>query len=239
MLRGQYPSPLVPNCKRLDDWLSSSLPSMAINDQALSYLYKRGATDDAIRSLGITVWSPPSEECPPGFFDYRKFGSRLERMAGMLVCPIVSPRDRVVGIEARSYIGPKRIIDVRFAESKWNPSWIAEPGLPARMSDGSDVWIVEGLFDLLALRWAVKSPIISTMTAKVTRMHSAFFGRHSRGMVRIAYDMDASGRRGSVEALSLLSKYGVKAVAVKYSRKDPGEVWDDLGEEGLVNEFGR
>jgi len=234
----------------LTDWLTETLKVCSLSEEVEGYLLGRGAKETTIAAEGIITWQPLAEPSPDPDFR-RECGPYGEKLNGYLICPVRSPRGRLLGFEARS-IYRKHIYDYRLPESKWTPFWIGtRRAMPALWAKG-DVWIVEGLFDLCPLEWVIpdKDAVLASVRAHLTREQLEFLRRFCRGWVYMVYDQDATGRKathGYVDkttgkrrpgALDLLQKVGLKCQDVAYSGgKDPGEIWDKGGVAGVRAAF--
>jgi DNA primase len=233
-------------------WLQSALSAgKEIPEAAEEYIRGRGMMEETQNRLNLAIWRTPEEPAPnPGF--RKRYGAAGKWLRGMLVCPFYSPRGEVVGFEARAWDGPKKISDFRLPAGAWNPVFL---GLTADVMDriwsGCSVWVVEGLFDLTALERVVPSTdaVLATIRAKLSDGHVEFFRRFCRGMVNIVYDNDETGRKqttGWVDetgrkrwgALDVLRRVGVECRDIRYiGGKDPGEIWEQTGTEGLRRSF--
>lgn len=246
----------------MKDWLARVLAQAPLGEGCEGYLLGRGATPTHMDDLGLREWVDPGPSPDPVFNE--EFGDDpdrgirgLSRLRGKLVYPLWGPTGRLLGIEARSWQGEKRISQYMLPEAKWNPVFI---GLTARnmrrIWEGADVAIVEGLFDLVAVDRIASKPeawagsrrdcvVLATLRARVTRRHVDFLRRHCRGMVHMVYDNDDTGLKQTHGdpaknlwgAIRTLERVGLFCEAVRYTGKDPGAVWDSGGEELLLRVF--
>lgn len=220
------------------DWLKDSLSKCSLTKDAEDYLLSRGTTLQAIQGLNLTVWEPPSEECPDDEFRER-YWSRGKRLKGRLVCPYYSPRGHLIGMEVRQFKGQKFISDIRCPEAAWNPVWICTKGSMEKIWSNGVVWLVEGLFDLVAMLWVVPSTdaILCSVTARLSRTQKMFIRRFAK-VVFVVFDMDESGRRGTREVEKFCGANGINCFPLSYrGGKDPGEIWDRGGNEELRRSF--
>ena len=234
-------------------WLYDSYLSMRMGEDALAYLWSRGARDETISRLGITEWDPDRvvSGSPPGEFS-RRFGKRGERLASSIFVPFFSPCGTFLGFEARSYDGTKVISEYRTREASWAPVLFGNPSGYFLLESGYDAWVVEGIYDYFAVEWVLpeRTAPFSTLRAHFSPQVLTFFSRFSNGRVCGVYDNDQTGqnsthgfftrdgdwRNGAVEKLRRL---GVDAHPYKYSGgKDPGELWKKGGVEALKSGFG-
>lgn len=230
-------------------WLDV-IKSFVLTPAVESYLHSRGAKDESIQALGLRTWQPLPEDAPDPVFRGR-YGSRGERLTGRLVCPLRSPRGSLVGFEARS-IEEKSVTRYLLPEAAWLPLWLGlVPATMEKIWDGGDVWIVEGLFDMLALEWVLpeRDVALGSGRAKLTDKQVEFLRRFCRGRVFLVYDNDPAGKKGMrgwidesgkryPGAKHLLDRAGVTSEILPYVGKDPGEVWRAGGVPALQRAFG-
>ncbi|OHD26983.1 MAG: hypothetical protein A2Y38_08180 [Spirochaetes bacterium GWB1_59_5] len=228
-------------------WLADHLNQCSLSEADEGYALGRGAKAASILEIGLTTWQPLNEppplEGPARNFWLKKYGPCGEKLLGWLTWPLLSPRGRVIGFAARR-TDVKVIERYLLPEAAWNPIWTGmTPERMRRIWDGADIWVVEGIFDLFPLEWAVSAQdvVLGSERARLTAKHVEFLRRHCRGWVRMVYDNDQTGRRG-VEgwydeeakqprpgALARLKRVGVRCLDVRYRGKDPGEVWKQGG----------
>jgi hypothetical protein len=229
-------------------------------EEMWGYLLGRGMREELVHSLGIGLWRTPQTPPPDEEFAERYYGKNgMCYLEGRLICPCYSPRGDLLGFEGRTWEGEKRITDYRLMPvSRWNPFFLGlTPETMERIWDGADVWIVEGLFDLAPMERVVPKGdvVLATVRAKVSDTHVEFLRRYVRQMgqmVHILYDNDETGQRqtyGYTDEHTGKPKWGaiqrlewvrVPCRPIKYDGgKDPGEIWDQGGEEGLRRVFSR
>jgi hypothetical protein len=234
--------------------LDAALATFSLSEDAEGHLLGRGVPESRVRDMGIVLWDSNILDgtAPDGGFR-EKHGSRGDRLDGRLCTPIRSPRGRLLGVEARTWRGEKRVSQYLLPEAAWNPVFVGlTESAMGRVWAGGSVWIVEGLFDLGALEHVVPGAdvVLATLRARVSDRHASFLGRFCRKWVNLVYDNDETGRRqthGWVDettgrrrwgALEVLSRVGVRARDVPYrGGKDPGEIWEHVGTEGLRRSF--
>jgi hypothetical protein len=158
----------------------------------------------------------------------------------------------VIGFEARSIV-EKKVSRYLLPEAAWNPVWVGMTSdVMGRIWAGSDVWIVEGLFDLFPLEWVVPPTdvVLGSGRAKLTDKHVEFLSRFCRGWVHLVYDNDPTGQKGMhgwtdsetgkrhLGAKDVLHRVGLKCRAVSYlGGKDPGDIWKTGGVPALKAAF--
>ena len=220
-------------------WLQRAAEELVLSDRSLDYLLGRGAMDSSIRAMGVGEWVSLSEDIPDKDFAYR-YGKRGEKLEGYLAVPIRTVRGEPLGFEFRS-MGEKHIFRfISFPKANWNSVWIMHPDSPQKIWDGGSVWIVEGVFDLFPMEWVVppQDAVLASIRAGLTRKHIEFLRSLDAPMVHMVYDRDEAGRTATSKALKMLSAAGISSSRVSYvGGKDPGEIWDSSGKEGLRRAF--
>lgn len=231
------------------NWLNDHLKTLILTEAHEGYLLGRGGKDTTISRIDPKTWVPLSEPSPSSDFNGR-YGEYGEKLDGWLLWPLISPRGRVVGFSGRP-VPDKRIMYFLLREAGWTPLWTGmAPDQMEKIWGGADIWIVEGLFDLFALEWAVPEGgvVLSSQRARLSFKHVEFLRRYCSGWVRMVYDNDDTGRKGVLGwvddtgrkkwgALQKLERVGVTAVDVPYRGKDPGEIWSKQGAAGIRAAF--
>ena len=233
------------------NWLSDALQKCSLTDDVEGYLLGRGAKESTIRDEGMVTWAPLGQTAPDPQFE-QWFGKRGERLAGYLICPMYSPSGDVIGFESRS-TQQKIIRDYRMPEAAHQPFWLGTRRAVLKLWEGGDAWVVEGLFDMCPLEWAIpeKDAVLASVRAKLTMSHVEFLRRFCHGWVNVVYDKDESGRRGTfgftdesgkkqMGALDWLRRVGLRCRDIPYEGgKDPGVIWDKGGVLAIRDTFGR
>jgi hypothetical protein len=233
-------------------WLSDALSRCELTEDVEGYLLGRGALERSYRELGCVTWQVPfGESVGDEAFDKRYGPPKGLNLEGWLVCPIYSPKGKVIGFEARN-TREKALSEYVMPEGAWNPLWLGLcPAAMERIWAGGDVWIGEGLFDKFPMEWAVPEAdvVLATLRARLTDKHVEFLRRFCRGWVHMVYDLDVQGRKATHGwtdptgkyrwgALDKLRRVDVKCRDVPYTGgKDPGEVWDKGGAAGIRAAF--
>lgn len=231
------------------NWLSAHLPNLSLTEAHEGYFLGRGAKDTSIVSFGIKTWQALPEAAPDQDF-VNRYGEKGEQLGDWAIWPLFSPRGKVLGFEGRRL--PEKIVTrYLLPAAGWNPLWLGlTPETMERIWDGCDVWVVEGLFDLFAMEWAIPQGDVglASLRAKLTDKHIEFLRRFCRGWVRMVYDNDEAGRHGvhgfiddrgkkRWGAIQRLDRVDVKAVDIPYRGKDPGWIWDQGGVAGVRAAF--
>jgi len=237
-------------------WVEQALADMPLSEDAEGYLLGRGMRGERIAEIGVALWNPlrvPGEPPDPEF--HKTVGYRGAYVAGTLAFPLRAPHGDVIGIEFRAWSGEKRMRQYLLPESAWSPLFAGmTPSVMRRIWDGGDVWVVEGIFDAVALEHVVPptDAVLATLRARVSKAHAEFLSRFCLGTVHMVYDQDETGRNmtfGYTDsttkkrvwgALDTLRRVGVQCRDVPYTGgKDPGEVWDSGGAPALRRAFAR
>lgn len=231
------------------NWLAAHFPTLTLAEAHEGYFLGRGAKEESVTRLGIKTWQPMPEPSPDPDFCVR-YGDNGERLGDWVLWPLYSPRGRVIGCAGRRGTS-KTITRYLLPEAAWQPIWTGlTPETMQRIWNGADVWVVEGIFDLFPLEWAIPEAdvVLGSERAKLTDKHVEFLRRFCQGWVRVVYDNDEAGQHGvhgfigdngkkRWGALQRLDRVGVKAAAVMYRGKDPGEVWNHGGAAGVRAAF--
>jgi len=211
---------------------------LTLDKKGRFYVMSRGASQEAIEAIGIRSWQPLTEASPDRNFR-KRFGSCGEKLQGSLVFPFWSPLGDILGFEARGF-PEKWISDYRLRpSSRWTPVWLSDRNAARMLWESGHCWLVEGCFDLLALRWVVPSdePIYACVTAGLSFTQTRFLKRFAR-RVSLVFDMDPPGRKGSYNAERKLTKMSIFVDRIEYrGGKDPGEIWDSGGKTALCRAF--
>ena len=247
-------------------WLSEVWDEQVLTREVEEYLLRRGARTESYQELEIITWGVPYSPGPEdGLITHdpmrlviedatfqAKYGApKGLDLTGWLACPVVSPKGKVIGFEARN-TEKKALSEFLLPEAAWNPVWLGLcPSVMQRIWDGGDVWVVEGLFDLFPMQWLVPEDdvVLATLRARLTDKHVEFLRRFCQGWVHMVYDQDEQGRKATFGwtdqegrrrwgALDKLKRVGLKCRDVPYSGgKDPGEIWDLGGARALRSYF--
>lgn len=244
----------------MQDWLQRVADEAVLSDRSRDYCLRRGATSEVLSRLGIFTWE--SAYVPPldpdlseasGFIE--KFGDRGQGgewrtdLNGWLSIPVATPAGKIIGLEFRN-TEKKDVRKYHLSRSHWNPVWVGIQEQMEKIISGADIYVVEGLFDLFAMLWVVPEcdVVLSTERAGFTLEHKRFIQRWMcpTAWCNMVYDNDEAGRRaihgdeqmhlkGIIKSMRLMGVDNVREI--RYSGKDPGEIWDLGGEHGLRSAF--
>lgn len=241
----------------MKEWLEEALATFTLSERAEGYVLGRGIPEPRVRDMGIVVWDSsviPTPAPDELFRDLRKgMGPKGEKLNGRLCIPLLSPRGVLIGFETRVWDGEKKLSQYLLPGASWNPVLIGlTPAAMKRVWAGGNVWLAEGVFDMGALEHVVPATdaVFATLRARVSERHVRFLRRFCKGTVNVVYDNDETGRKqveGWVDeatgkrrwgAIESLSRVGLRARDIRYrGGKDPGEIWENTGIEGLRRAF--
>jgi len=239
------------------NWLAAHFQTLSLDDAHEGYFLGRGAKTESLSRLGVKTWKSLQDPCEDPVFRER-YGDRGERLGSWVLWPLFSPRGKVIGLAGREG-AKKNITRYMLPASSWNPVWTGlTPETMQRIWDGAGVWVVEGIFDLFPLEWAIPETdvVLGSERARLTDKHIEFLRRHiavgstgrAQPIVYIVYDNDDTGQKGihgwidetgkaRWGGLQRLKRVGVRAIAPPYRAKDPGEIWNRQGAAGIKAAF--
>lgn len=220
-------------------WLKNILDRMSLNEEDFEYLLGRGGKEETIKEFGIKTWDCKLvKESDIGDSNFTKINDKLgRRIDGTIVIPFYSPSGDVIGLESRKR-NEKVVVDYRTLASKWNPVTIGMNKYFNDIMNGGSVWVVEGVYDLFAMEWVIPKgdAVLAMVRANISKNHAKFFSR-TFSNVNLVFDNDKAGKEGTDIAVLTMRKYVAKCKVVKYSWKDPGDIWDGGGESLLKDVF--
>jgi len=237
------------------NWLAAHFQTLTLDDDQEGYLLGRGAQEPTIERLGIKTWQALDEPCDDPVFCER-YGDKGERLGDWMLWPLFSPKGRVIGCAGREGT-KKNITRYMLPAADWNPVWTGlTPETMQRIWDGADLWVVEGIFDLFPMEWAIPDGdvVLGSERARLTDKHVEFIRRfmvragRCPNLVHMVYDNDETGKKGvhgwtdetgkvRWGAIKRLERVGVKATAPPYRAKDPGDIWSQQGAAGIRAAF--
>lgn len=225
----------------MTDWLTVLLNSMPLSNTHKSYLQTRGVNETT--NIDFKTFSNDHNiQIPCPRFKH-SFGIRGERLNDCLIIPVKCPRDLIIGFEARTWdlLGNKKVYKYMLDRSQWLPTLIGSKDVVEALWGGGDVYLVEGVFDLVALKRVIHHPnaIGCTLRAGIDDLTLSLIERFASKMTTVfmCYDNDSTGRLKNKDAIFRLSKIGVRANDVKYRGKDPNELWTAQGDLGIRRYF--
>lgn len=233
------------------DWLKNAIESCELPEHAEGYVLGRGLPYKLAEELKVCIWQAQSTRSPDR--SYHNNGVMGHRVHDWLCIPLYSPRGRLLGCEYRN-LEKKEVRKYHMQETNWVPVFGGMcPTVFQQIADGSDVWLVEGIFDI-ALKKALpdKDVVLSMGGAKMTNLQKDFLQRFVRksATVHVCFDMDETGRnmaQGYVHpdtgrevwgVAKRLEKVNINTRLVQYTGgKDPGEIWERGGTFALKQSF--
>lgn len=217
---------------------------LSIEEESLGYLFGRGAKEESIHELRCKTWRD--------FSDIQGIKLKGKIIDGWVIIPLYSPRGKLIGFEGRNTL-EKGITQVRLQNSLWNPEWHGmRNSAMKKIWNGADIWVVEGIFDVFPLEWAIPDGdvVLGTVRARMSKKHIKFLQRFCEGWVHLVYDNDDAGKKAAHGWVDDTGKYrwgaakkmknnGIKYTIETYPLKDPGEIWLNFGVEGIKQYFSR
>jgi DNA primase len=217
--------------------LEAVLDECTLAEDAIDYLMGRGATLDTIQRWGIRSFECPATTCPDPALA-RHYGPHFETFRDKVVYPLRSGRGTLLGMDSRT-VGRKDELRFLLPESAWQAVWIGLPDAMQGVWEGKDVLIVEGRYDVLAMKHVFMGPVLGSGPANLSWKQLEWLRRWITGRIYLAYDRDATGRRGTDKALKQLAHIDKKCSEVIYGKPgdDPGQIYDRGGAAALRAEF--
>jgi DNA primase len=220
----------------LNKWLEEALAASKLSEEARYYLLGRGASPEIVDTWGFTCFEPPVEPCPDTSLS--QFGPHWEVFEGKLICPLYSPRGKLLGFDSRT-VHQKDLIRFLLPEANWTATWVGMPFAMKGIWENKPIYVVEGIFDVFALHHVVTDGVVlGSGPARLAHKHLEFFHRWATSTeVSMVYDQDDSGRRGTQLAIKNLRYLGVSCREIRYRGKDPGDIWDHGGSKAVREAF--
>lgn len=223
----------------MSEWLEEALAECSLADEATDYLMGRGAHPETISRWGIRTFECPSTPCPD-FSLHRRYGPHFEVFRNKVLYPLRSGRGTLLGFDSRS-VGLKDELRFLLPESAWQAVWIGLPDAMEGVWSGLDILVVEGRYDVFAMKHIYSGPILGSGPAHLSWKQVEWLRRWARGRVLIAYDRDAAGRLGTDKGITNLRHVQVACSEVVYGKAgdDPGLIYDRGGVAALRAAFPR
>lgn len=207
-------------------------------ERAEDYFLGRGAKSSTAQAMCLGEWA--GQEVSDTSFTVR-YGKNGDRLLGWWCWPLRTPANRIVGVEFRNPDRKEVIRHLIHSEADAHAVWTCRPDSFQRIWDGGAVWLVEGLFDLLALEWVVPDTdaVLACGRANLNKKQAESLRRLAPPYVHVVFDRDDAGVRGADFASKSLTAIGLRHSVVSYGgRKDPGELWSKGGKLAVVAAFG-
>jgi len=212
-------------------------------DVAVSYLSRRGVPLEQARELGLgyfpeSVWPPRINGQTDDALAWSEWSRNGWRLKGKLVFPVTNATGRVRGLQVRSP-DPER--------KDYSKFYLTKSGVDA-LFFGTDVamphiwrtrevYLCEGLFDLPPLMRVFPNALCAG-TANVSVRQFEFLHRYV-DRVCVVFDTDWGGDRFWQTFQQEHAQAFDHVWRMKLPAKDPGELWERLGEEGFRRELER
>ena len=207
--------------------------------EALQYFYKRGFTDETIRTFGLgysmNTWdafvNKAQEEgfktediAKVGLARMRDDGSLYDYFRGRAMFPIFSTQGRVIGFGARKMREDDAIAG-KYINSPETPIYNKSRVLyglfhsKEAIRQEDNALMVEGYADLISLYQAgIKNVVASSGTA-LTEEQLVLIGRYSKNLT-LVYDADTAGSAATVRGIDLALEHGLNVQIVELPEGD-------------------
>lgn len=225
----------------IESWIQDQLDKTTLSPEHERYLVKRGVDENT--SVQFHTWKKTESSAPCSKFAYI-YGQNGEKIDGQLVYTIKSPRGKILGMEARKSFsdGTKKVYQYRTLSSSWNPYMIGSEKALSALWNGCDLWIVEGVFDLISIEKVIPQcdAVASTLRAGMDRTTLETIANFASkaSTVYIAYDNDETGQKKAKWLKYNLNQLGTRSVIWQFrGGKDPNEIWMRGKEKALRRAF--
>ncbi len=223
-------------------------------EQGLSYLKRRGLSDETIQAFGLGYAGKYSD----GVYKYLKSKGYKDDMivkAGLIniderygvsgkfwnrvMFPIMDSNSRVIGFGGRvmgdakpKYLNsPETVI---FDKSR-NLYGLNR----ARSSKKPYFLLCEGYMDVISLHQAGFTNAVASLGTALTSGHTSLIKRYVRE-VYLTYDSDEAGTRAALRAVPILKEAGITARVIRMDPyKDPDEFIKNLGADQFEERIGK
>ncbi len=223
-------------------------------EQGLSYLKRRGLSDETIQAFGLGYAGKYSD----GVYKYLKSKGYKDDMivkAGLIniderygvsgkfwnrvMFPIMDSNSRVIGFGGRvmgdakpKYLNsPETVI---FDKSR-NLYGLNR----ARSSKKPYFLLCEGYMDVISLHQAGFTNAVASLGTALTSGHASLIKRYVRE-VYLTYDSDEAGTRAALRAVPILKEAGITARVIRMDPyKDPDEFIKNLGADQFEERIGK
>jgi len=163
-----------------------------------------------------------------------------DRFRRRLIFPIIESTGRVVGFGGRALPGGEDG-EAKYINSPDTPLYNKSRQLYglnlARKAGGSEMIIVEGYMDVLALHQAGFTNTVGVLGTALTGEHVRLIKRASKDAVTLLLDSDEAGTRAAVKAIPELIKGGLDVKVLQFSpetgAKDPDDYLQLHGRENF------
>jgi DNA primase len=202
--------------------------------EALQYFYKRGFTDETIRTFGLgyamNSWDAfiikaqaegfkPEDIAKVGLARVREDGSLYDYFRGRAMFPIFSIQGRVIGFGARKMREDDAIAG-KYINSPESPLYDKSRVLYGlfhskdfiRQEDNA--LMVEGYADLISLYQAGIQNVVASSGTALTDAQLKVIGRYSKNLT-LVYDADSAGSSATVRGIDLALEHDLNVRIVE------------------------
>jgi 5S rRNA maturation endonuclease (ribonuclease M5) len=202
------------------------------------YCLGRGFKEEWFSEYSLLKWEIPKKIIENGDF-CNIFSPKGELLEDCIIFPFFNHLGEFVGFESRN-VKVKTQRKFKFKDDELIIFGMSTSVLD-KIWNGCNIWVVEGIFDLIALRWITDDIVLSTGTASFSKKFIDLLNRYFNRdyIVNILYDNDKAGREGSERSVKKLDKIDI--ISRRYfvhDFKDPGDLWDRYG-EFLIGSIGK
>jgi len=207
-------------------------------EAAEDYFLGRGAKRETAQAMQLGEWVgadiQDADFC-------KRYGEGGERLLGWYCWPMRTPTNRLVGVEFRNPARKETIKHLLHTNADAHAIWACRPDSFQRLWEGGAVWLVEGVFDLFALEWAVPTTdaVMACGRASLNKKQAESLRRLVPSHTYIVFDRDDAGGRGADFAEKTLTGLGMRYTRPAYGGgKDVGELWSKGGKQAVIAAFG-
>jgi len=203
------------------------------------YCLGRGFKEEWFEEYKVLKWVPPKYMIENEDF-CKIYYPKGEKLRDSIIFPFFDHTGDLIGFESRNVVD-KLQLKFKFKEGAIILG-LNKQAL-TRIWEGCNLWVVEGAFDLIALRWITDDLVFATGTASFSKhllnILNRYFNREF--IINILYDNDPPGIRGSERSVKKLDKIGITSrryFVQSDTDKDPGDLWNKYGEH-LIGTVGK
>jgi len=202
--------------------------------EALQYFYKRGFTDETIRTFGLgyamNSWDAfiikaqaegfkPEDIAKVGLARVREDGSLYDYFRGRAMFPIFSIQGRVIGFGARKMREDDAIAG-KYINSPESPLYDKSRVLYGLfhskdfIRQEANALMVEGYADLISLYQAGIQNVVASSGTALTDAQLKVIGRYSKNLT-LVYDADSAGSSATVRGIDLALEHDLNVRIVE------------------------
>ena len=232
------------------DFFRQNLTEPRIGGQAMSYLKKRGVSENTIKEFQLGFVPSGFRQLTQHAFrkgfsqkqlveaglvkeDYRGI---TDRFRNRIIFPILDERNRPVAFGGRGIVEEVRPKYLNSANTTiYDKSTILYNLQNARKSIHltGKVLLVEGYFDVITLHEAGLTNVVASLGTSFSQKHALLLKRFTKEVL-IIYDGDSAGVRAATRGLNTLVKEGLQVkVALLPNSEDPDSLVRNGGYEAI------